>query len=251
MSSSTTPSIVVDAGTRVYLFVEQVILMTRKNINQKQRQGRAFLKETIFIPFFVLAFTGFLFSQINTLRPTNDVFQLHALPPLSSNTPWGIFSESANQNNANFFIQTSNLYYTPNNHAGVTALVDALKEKYPSVSLIGVSDMDELLDQYTENIFNTWAALQFNLTADQITTGLLVPSDQSEATVDFTVLLSPQQQSLPMQFFVDSTSVLNTEAALADAWWTSGYMTLQNFVSTYLAQQYNRTVPSTFSVTLN
>ena len=241
-------SIMVDAGTRVYLFVEQVVLMTRKNINQKQRQGRTFLKETIFIPFFVLAFTGFLFFQVNNYYPSRRIYQFHSLPPLSSSNPWGIFSDSANQNAWYRFISSSNLYYTPNNHAGVTALVGALKEKYPSVSLIGVSDMNELLDQYTENLFNTWAALQFNLTADQIATGLLVPSDQSEATVDFTVLLSPQQQSLPMQFFVDSTSVLNTEAALADAWWTSGYMTLQNFVSTYLAQQYNRTVPSTFSV---
>jgi hypothetical protein len=54
--------------------VEQVVLMSRKHINQKQRKGRDFLKETIMIPFFVLAFTGFLFHEVNKVTTESSVY---------------------------------------------------------------------------------------------------------------------------------------------------------------------------------
>jgi hypothetical protein len=101
-----------------WLWVEQVFLMSRKHINQKQRKGRDFLKETIMIPFFVLAFTGYLFYQINLVYNTPDVYSLHALPPLSKSARWGIFNPDAKQNNDNFYIEANTLLYSPNNHQG-------------------------------------------------------------------------------------------------------------------------------------
>jgi hypothetical protein len=101
-----------------WLWVEQVFLMSRKHINQKQRKGRDFLKETIMIPFFVLAFTGYLFYQINLVYNSSVVFCWHAWPRLSLTDGWGIFNPDAKQNNQNFYIDSNTLLYSPNNHQG-------------------------------------------------------------------------------------------------------------------------------------
>lgn len=228
------------------LWVEQVVVMSRKHVNQKQRRGRDFLKETILIPFFVLAFTGYLLFEINTVYQTEDVYQLHSLPPLSNKGDWGIFNMDAQENNMNDYVRSSTLYYSPNTHEGVRNLMAALTAKYPYVRALGAASPEDVLTQYQQNIFNTWASVQFNLTAEQLSTGLLVTSQTAQSVVDYTILINPNiAEALPSSTFTDG--VYNSQQAQADFWWSTGLMTIENFVSTYLATQYDD-VPSNFKV---
>jgi ABC-type multidrug transport system ATPase subunit len=216
--------------------VEQVVLMSRKHINQKQRKGRDFLKETIMIPFFVLAFTGFLFHEVNKVTTESSVYGLHSLPPLSSSS-WGIF----NSDNK-FHVGTTGLLYSPADSSAVQDLIAALVTEYPDIKPVPCGDSG-CYDTYRTNFFDTWATLEFNLTSDQFDTFI---SDQSGQTlVDYTINVNTMAASLPRMSH--DPTVYNDRQASADLWWASGYMTLQNFVSTYLAKQYDTTA-MTFEV---
>ena len=229
------------------LWGEQVFLMSKKHINQKQRKGRDFLKETIMIPFFLLAVVAYLFSQINLVYKTQDIYGVHGLPPLSSDGAYGIFSSNSKQNTDNSFVSTKNLYYSPDSHVGVNALMAALVAEYPQVKAIGAANPDVILEDYKSNLFTTWASIQFNLTAEQISTGKLVTSDTQTTLVDYTILINDNIIPLPSGPIDDF--VYNDAQAVADYWWTSGYLTIQNFVSTYLAKQYP-TVSPDFKVSI-
>ena len=231
-------------GAMTWLWVEQVFLMSRKHINQKQRKGRDFLKETIMIPFFILAFVGYLFYNINRVVNSPDIYAVHNLPPLSDTGTWGIFNPNAKENTADDYIETKGLYYSPNNHQGVESLIAALVAEYPNVKASGFANPSDLYDQYRTEIFTVWAAIEFNLTTDQIATGKLVLGETVTSDVDYTILINENFVILPSEF-TDST-VYNDQQSLADKWWTSGYMSIQNFVSTYLTRQYSAS--STFQV---
>lgn len=237
--------------TLSWLWVEQTFLMARKHINQKQRKGRDFLKETIMIPFFILAFTGYLFYNINMIYSTPDVYTLHNLPPLSKSATWGIFNMDAKQNNDNFYIQGYNLLYAPQDHPAVVDLINSLTAIYPDVTPVGCDDWDDLFDSYRTNIFKTWAAINFNLTHEQIATNSFVPDQAAATNVDYTIYINSNYADLPTDSDLgdQGDNVFNDLQAPADLWWESGYMTLQNFVSTYLAKQYD-SVPSTFTVSV-
>jgi ATP-binding cassette subfamily A (ABC1) protein 3 len=228
-----------------WLWAEQIFLMSRKHINQKQRKGRDFLKETIMIPFFILAFMGYLFYNINMVYNTPDVYSLHGLPPLSATATWGIFNPLAKQNNDNFYIEGKNLLFSPSNHAGVNDLINALTTLYPDVTSIPCESPEDVHDQYRTNMFTTWAAIEFNLSDAQLATGLLIPDEDANTVVDYTIFINANDAILPNDQYDDS--VYNSEQSGADLWWASGYMTLQNFVSTYLARQYSNVSP-TFQV---
>jgi hypothetical protein len=129
--------------------------------------------------------------------------------------------------------------------AGVTDLINNLTKMYPDVKTQGCADPTEVYDTYRTNIFTTWAAIQFNLTSEQIATGKLITDENSQTIVDYTILINANDAVLPSDTFDDN--VYNDQQAGADLWWASGYMTVQNFVSNYLAQQYSY-VPNDFQV---
>jgi hypothetical protein len=124
-------------------------------------------------------------------------------------------------------------------------LINNLTKMYPDVKTKGCADPTDVYDTYRTNIFTTWAAIQFNLTAEQIATGRLIPDENSQTTVDYTILINANAAVLPTDTTDDN--VYNDQQAGADLWWASGYMTVQNFVSNYLAQQYSY-VPNDFQV---
>jgi ABC-type multidrug transport system ATPase subunit len=205
--------------------------MSRKHINQKQRKGRDFLKETIMIPFFVLAFTGFLFYEVSKVTTESGRYSLHSLPPLSSSGKWGIF----NSDNS-FSVGAKGLLYSPADSPAVQGLVSALVAEFPDLAPVGCMDASDCYDAYRSSIFDTWATLEFNLTADQY--DLFIPDQSAQTSVDYTIFVNA---ALPRSAY-DSV-VYNDRQVSADMWWASGYLTLQNFVSTYLAKQYTDTSP--------
>jgi hypothetical protein len=92
--------------------------------------------------------------------------------------------------------------------------------------------------------------LQFTLTSDQVSSGKLVPSTSAPSLVTYSILDNPSTYSNQFGFStVNYTdSVYNSEQAEADLFWSTGYFTLQNFIATYLAKEYNTMVPSDYTV---
>jgi ATP-binding cassette subfamily A (ABC1) protein 3 len=231
-----------------YLFCEQVGLVCLKNFSQKQRNGRQFWKDTVCIQFFTLSFVAYILYANTWTTDTPHPYSLTILPPLSSAKPWGIFNQNSNGNNDDTTI-SKRLYYSPNDHLGVQALIDALVAKYPSIEPVGAADMNGVNDLYESNLFDTWASLQFTLTTDQITTQKLVTSQTNPSVVSYTILNNPSTYgNSPLSTDNTTDKVYNDAQAAADLFWSSGYFTLQNFVATYLAQQYNNTVPSDYTI---
>lgn len=235
-------------ATFSFLYAEQIITMLKKCVGQRRRAGRSFLRETAMRQFFFLGFIDLLLYILitSTAPPLNTTYQKHALPPLSTKGKWAMFdSNSTLIAGSNQYYSAVDLYYSPNNHAGVTNLMNALKAEYPSVNIIGAVNPSDVQSLYQGNLFNTLGALQFNLTSEQVQTGKLVTSQTLPSTVFYTILINPIIQTLPTDNI--DYSVLNDWPCLADTWWRSGYMTIQNFVGTYLAQQYDF-VPSNYEV---
>ena len=232
----------------LFLYPEQILTMIKKCIGQKRRASRIFLKETILIPIFLLIFVGVLYLMImsSTIPPDTTVYEKHSLPPLSTTGAWAVFNGSS-LGAGNGVHTAYDLYYSPNNHPGVTNLINALVEKYPTLKPIGASNAGEIYSMYEHNIFSTYGALQFNLSAEQWSTGLLVTSQIAPSFVDYTILINPSVSSIPSANY---DFVLNNWPCAADAWWSSGYLTLQNFVAVYLAKEYED-VPSNYDVSFS
>jgi hypothetical protein len=91
------------------------------------------------------------------------------------------------------FVTSKRLLYYPNNHAGVNALMGSLKEAYSEVTLNGVLDADELSLEYEANLFDTWTAIEFELTDEQISSGLLITSDTGLTNVNYKIRICPSQ----------------------------------------------------------
>lgn len=224
-------------GRKVLLFFEQVLIMCQKHFSQKKRNGRQFLKDSIMIQFFMLAFTTFIIFQSATYYPSPHVYDRIPLPPLSKSAPNGIFNQDSPGNEANYQL-SKRLYYAPDNHAGVNALITALTNLYPDVEVVGAADTAGINSIYENNLFDTWASLDFQLTSDQITTGQLITSQTQPSSVAYTISINPSiWGNLPTSNYTEP--IKNKEVGPADLFWSSGYLTLQNFVDEFLVQQYN------------
>ena len=224
-------------GRKVLLFFEQVLIMCQKHLSQKKRNGRQFLKDSIMIQFFMLAFTTFIIFQSATYYPSPHVYDRIPLPPLSKSAANGIFNQDSPGNEANYQL-SKRLYYAPDNHAGVNALIAALTNLYPDVEVVGAADAAGINSIYENNLFDTWASLDFQLTSDQITTGQLITSQTQPSSVAYTISINPSiWGNLPTSNYTEP--IKNKEVGPADLFWSSGYLTLQNFVDEFLVQQYN------------
>lgn len=233
-----------DLGRYAFLFCEQVLLMCQKHVSQKQRNGRQFWKDGFLTQFFVLAFLTYIIYGASYLAESPHTYDLSILPPLSNQSPWGVFGIDSNGNTETTTL-SKRLYYCPQNHAGVNALISSLVTKYPQIEPVGADDPDAVKQLFEENLFDTWASMQFTLNADQQSSGLLVTNQTAPSTVSYSILISPNifQSNLATDNTTDTGDLYNQMQAQADLFWSTGYMTLQNFVATYLATQYTTVDP--------
>lgn len=139
------------------------------------------------------------------------------------------------------------MFYSPNNNDGVNALIADLVAEYPDIKATGVANSAEILDEYSQNLFDTWAAIEFDLNSDQQSTGQLVTSTTSPVTVSYSILISPSVWDYTISTTEFTEGVYNDQMGETDTFWQTGYLTLQNFISTNLAKQYTG-VPDDFTV---
>lgn len=220
------------------VFLEQVYLLLRKNISQKQRNGRQFWKDSVMIQFFIMSFVAYILYSNVAIFPSADEYGYFRLPPLSESEPWGIFNTGSNGNTVNTII-SKRLYYSPDNHAGVNALISALVKTYPDIEAISAPDDTGINSLYEANLFDTWASIEFFLTPDQIETGKLVTNQTIASKVSYQIAVNPVNYGYALSTSNFSDNVYNDLACEADIYWSSGYLTLQNFIATYLAKQYD------------
>ena len=114
--------------------------------------------------------------------------------------------------------------------------------KYPQVKLNGFPTATDVSHQYTRNIFDTWSAVIFDLTDEQITSNHLIVNQVNQSVIDYKIRVSPSEMYLP-DVTVDE-EVYRDSLADADQWANSGYFTIQNFISTYSASLYDDVDPA-------
>lgn len=233
--------------TLVKITVDQTAIMVWKNLQQKRLDGRTTLKEFL-IPMAMILFWIYITIQSNTPIIYSDaVYSLRNLPPLSSKGQWGIF-HSIDDDTVDvpmYITFTKLLLYSPNNHPEVNELMGNLSLTYPQVEVRGKRTSKDVESEYQANLFTTWAAIQFDLTDEQISSGKLITSTTSASEVNYQLRISPSIMFLPDSTY--DSDVYRNAIASADAWINSGYLTIQNFVATYLATQYPG-VPNNFTV---
>lgn len=145
-----------------------------------------------FVPIALLGFWVFLMGQVNApLSYADAVYELRNLPPLSTKGKWGIFQSDTYYDQPEFVTNSRLLYYSPSTHKGVQTLMDELKAQYPQVELRGVKNSDDLNVEYQSNLFETWAAIQFDLSDEQIESDSLIPSSSSPVTVSYQIRVAP------------------------------------------------------------
>lgn len=208
--------------------------------------GRQFWKETVLIQVVILGFIGYTLTAFSSIDTLKDIYDKHALPPLSAARPWGIFNQKSNGNDQ-YTIITKRMVYCPNDHAGVQDLMDALVEKYPDLTVEGFATKEDIVSNYQTDLFDTYAALQFTLTDEQIASGTFITSQTEESKVTYDILISPAiwEDKLPAYNYTDF--VFNKEGSSSDLYWSMGYLTIQNFVAVYLAKNYDN-VPADYTV---
>lgn len=166
------------------LLVEQVIIMCQKHVSQKARKGRQFLKDTFMVQFFVLSFFAYILYSASQQTLYGPVYRRFYLPALSDEGD-GIFNARARGNDANTII-SKRLYYSPDDHNGVKQLMKALEKEYPDVETYGFKDLDAIHSEYEERLFDTWAAVEFDLDSDQKKSGDLITSESQSTKVKYT-----------------------------------------------------------------
>jgi hypothetical protein len=114
--------------------------------------------------------------------------------------------------------------------------------KYPQVEVLGFPSAEEISDQYTRSIFDTWAAVIFDLSQEQVSSHRLVVNQVNQSVINYKIRVSPNEMFLP-DTTVDE-EVYRDAISDADQWANSGYFTIQNFVGTYSAMLYENVDPS-------
>ena len=94
----------------LYLFLDQILIMSLKHVSQKQRKGRQFLKDTFMMQFFILSFFTFILYQAAQQTTYEAVYSSFSLPPLSTKSPYGIFSQDSKGNDPDTIISKKLIY---------------------------------------------------------------------------------------------------------------------------------------------
>lgn len=226
-------------------FVEQTLILLAKNFRQLQRRGRNTLSQTFIVPLIWLAFVGMFFQLAIQQENSPEIYDLHALPPLDKTSRWGVFNPKAPAPANRPTGQAANtlLIFSPDNHDGVNSVMQQLKKKYPDIETVGVADTNAINDKYYTNLFKTWAAIEFDLTPDQKATGKFKSTGMFTSDVAYKLRMSPLVASKGLFFPTEKldVDVYNERLVQADLFWNTGYLTLQNFVRTTIAEQFNVT----------
>ena len=119
---------------------------------------------------------------------------------------------------------------------------------YPEAEVTGYASSGDVSDQYTKYIFDTWAAVIFDLSDEQISTGRLVVNQVNQSTVNYKIRISPNEMYLPDTTFDDE--VYRDAITGADQWANCGYFTIRNFIGTFTTMLYDGVDP-TFTVSIH
>ena len=225
------------------IYFDQTLALLNKHISQRKRNGRNFWKYTIFIQLLTVIFITIIVYWIARIPESADVYNRLKLPPLSTQKPWGIFNIESKGNTMDDNI-SKRLYYVPNNHAGVNSLISSLLQMYPNIDAIGAENRDQMYNIYEANLFDTWATIEFTLSDDQISSQKLITSETNPSAVSYVISVNPASKGFGLSAENYTDIVYNKQSTGSDLFWSSGYLTLQNFVNTYLAKQYSFVDPN-------
>ncbi len=221
----------------LYLYIEQIGLLSLKTISQKQRKSRQFLKDTIMTPFFLLAFITYVLYSSTMIPKVDVVYDLFKPPPLTNDEPWGIFNVESKGNIITDML-SKRLYYCPNDHQGINDLMSALHHKYPDIKLVGLKSPEDVLSTYEENMFDTWAAIEFSLSDSQLASGSLIDIN-SKSNVKYDIFINPTNWGSGLSTYNYTEDAYNDIWTETDLFWRSGLITLESFIANYLSSQYN------------
>lgn len=222
-----------------FLF-QQTTIMILKNGRQLQRDFRKTLKSVVLVPLFWLIFVGSFFLLINQSFVENAYYGIRPLFTLSDKGDWGVWNLDGKTPVFNFDSPPKLLLFSPNNHPGVSKLIDDLQKAYPYIDVKGAVDSSGIESAYYDNIFKTWSCLVFDLDVHQIANGNF---SSPNGAVKYTLRNSPY---IPIATDYFTTEVYNKDTFPAvDYALITGYLTLQNFVRTWIT---NSTTGKSFSV---
>ena len=108
--------------------------------------------------------------------------------------------------------------------------------EYPDVQTQGFENQEEISEAYTVHVFSVWCAVSFNLNRQQFASDSFFPNVGEPSTVAYSIRMNPNILDLP--FTTYDTNVHNDYSASADGWLNSGYLTLQNYIRTYVTNTY-------------
>ena len=172
-------------------------------------------------------------------------YDVMPLPPLDDSSEFGVFNCSVSYFTCNFALDPM-VAYTPNNHTGVTTLMEAAREKFPGLDFQSFADTSAIYDEVASNYFSVYATIEFHLNEEQYATGAFVTSQSDDTSIDYTFRI----QSGNMYYYFpygNNETVFEGQTSSTDSWSLSGYYTLQNFIDTYLTTQYDD-VPEDFTI---
>lgn len=126
------------------------------------------------------------------IKYSDAVYSSRDLPPLSSKGEWGIFETvDDDEIDVSMYVKyTKTMLYSPNTHQGVNDLMGNLSLAYPQVKIRGRKTAHDVLNEYQTNLFDTWIAVDFELSDDQITSGSLI-NPASLSTVNYQLRVCP------------------------------------------------------------
>ena len=217
------------------LFLSQTLCLTHKHWVHKVTgyARRKFLSDIVVIPSFLVAFIGGLTALI-------VVAMAGSRPAHYGRTPLVKLSSLVDSTRGN----VTYFYYTPNNHKGINEMMAnfSASPEMAGLVVIGAPDSESMLKQYTRNLFNTFGALEFQLTPQQRVSGKLVtntnsPASLSGSVIDYAIRLNTQYSFNAVPIVYDNR-VLNDVQGHAEAWNSSGYLTLHSWVISYVVNQY-------------
>lgn len=215
------------------LLITQTLALTHKHFVQKLTgySRRKFLGDVILTPFFVAGMMGALtaFFVSVSQQPPADYAR----------------TQLANINQL-FDPQEGKavLFYTPNNHAGVNAMMDAFQKEFQSsISVRGTIDTESYTLLYQKQLYDVWGALDFTLSEAQVKSGKLVvdknaTASSSGSVIDYTIRLN-SQFNFYVQPVVFDQQVYNQVRGKGEVWNSSGYLSIHNWVSSYIVREYN------------
>lgn len=211
-----------------FLF-QQTTIIVLKNARQLQRDFRKTLKNAILIPLFWLIFVGAFFLLVNQSFIKEAYYDIRPLYPLSDQGPFGVFNLEGKTPVFDFDPPPNILLFSPNNHAGVLGLIADLQKTYPYIDVKGAVDASGVDDAYYDNLYSTWSCLVFDLDEYQIKYGnFSTPNNK----VQYTIRNAPY---IPVSTDYFDSEVYNEDRFPAvDYALITGYLTLQNYVRTWI-----------------